>query len=113
MVGSMQNFDSLVARLTLCLSIVFSCWRRTLTIAGDLLNRQGIPFVQLDGSLPLYARQEALSKFENDPGISVLLMTLGTGAVGYDLCYNTPYTISIILIEIQVELNHRHSHPHY
>jgi len=84
-VSPTRNSDVLVVQLTLCLSIVFSCWKRTLTIAGDLLNRQGIPFVQLDGSLPLCARQEALSKFENDPRISVLLMTLGTGAVGFEI----------------------------
>lgn len=48
-----------------------------------LLSNQNIRFVQLDGSVPLSDRRERLSAFQKDSQTSVLLMTLGTGAVGY------------------------------
>lgn len=48
-----------------------------------LLSKQNVPSVQVDGSLSLPARREVLSTFQQDTQIPVLLMTLGTGAVGY------------------------------
>jgi SNF2 family DNA or RNA helicase len=76
-------------------SIVFSFWKRTLaTIAGIFLNR-GIPFVQLDGSLNLQARREVLDAFDHKPETRVLLMTLGTGAVGY-VTFTQSYVSSLI-----------------
>lgn len=48
-----------------------------------LLSNQNIRFVQLDGSVPLNDRRERLSAFQKDKQTSILLMTLGTGAVGY------------------------------
>jgi SWI/SNF-related matrix-associated actin-dependent regulator of chromatin subfamily A3 len=68
------------------LSIIFSAWKKTLYIISTLLSKQSLPFVQLDGSLSLSDRREVLSRFEQDTQTNVLLMTLGTGAVGYVTC---------------------------
>lgn len=36
----------------------------------------------IDGSLPLTERSKVLNDFQSLTGINILLMTLGTGAVG-------------------------------
>jgi SWI/SNF-related matrix-associated actin-dependent regulator of chromatin subfamily A3 len=64
-------------------SIVFSSWKRTLDLAGDLLSANGIRYDVVTGSVPLKTRQKVLKDFKSLMGVSVLLMTLGTGAVGY------------------------------
>ena len=64
-------------------SIIFSFWKKTLHIISTILSNQNIHFVQLDGSVPLNDRRERLSAFQKDKQTSILLMTLGTGAVGY------------------------------
>ncbi|OCL09416.1 P-loop containing nucleoside triphosphate hydrolase protein, partial [Glonium stellatum] len=71
------------------ISIIFSFWKKTLQIISMLLSSQNIRFVQLDGSVPLSDRRERLSAFQKDKQISVLLMTLGTGAVGLNLTVAT------------------------
>ncbi len=63
-------------------SIVFSCWKKTLLLAGQLLSNHGIKFEIIDGSLPLSKRVKVLNAFRSPLGADVLLMTLGTGAVG-------------------------------
>lgn len=37
----------------------------------------------IDGSLPLTERLKVLKDFRSSDGANILLMTLGTGAVGY------------------------------
>ena len=71
------------SRLNNYISIIFSFWKKTLHIISMLLSNQNIRFVQLDGSVPLNDRRERLSAFQKDQQTSILLMTLGTGAVGY------------------------------
>lgn len=65
------------------LSIVFSGWKTTLTLAGELLRHHGIRLDMIEGSLPLTERIKVLNNFRKVNGPNVLLMTLGTGAVGY------------------------------
>ncbi|CAI7672606.1 unnamed protein product [Penicillium manginii] len=65
--------------------IVFSSWRKTLAIISELLTSHDIAFSMIDGSLPLTKRQQALATYEGTNDTNVLLMTLGTGAVGLDL----------------------------
>jgi SWI/SNF-related matrix-associated actin-dependent regulator of chromatin subfamily A3 len=48
---------------------------------------KGIPFLRIDGSLPFGKRKTILDQFQDQSDISVLLMTLGTGAVGYDFSF--------------------------
>jgi len=69
-------------------SIVFSFWRRSLDLIARLLHENGIVFGQVDGTLSPHQRQEILGEFHHDPSIKVLLMTLGTGAVGYGLLFS-------------------------
>ncbi|KAJ2989303.1 hypothetical protein NUW58_g3536 [Xylaria curta] len=66
-------------------SIVFSCWKKTLTLAGGLLQDQGIRYNIIEGSLPLAERIKVLKDFRSPVGANILLMTLGTGAVGLNL----------------------------
>jgi len=65
----------------LTISIVFSCWTRTLDLIRDLLNRQRANYIRIDGSAPLQSRKVLLDRFVNDH-VNILLMTTGTGAVG-------------------------------
>lgn len=64
-------------------SIIFSSWKKTLQLIATLLSASEIPFVQIDGSLSLPERRKLLANFQESRDIPVLLMTLGTGAVGY------------------------------
>jgi len=66
-------------------SIVFSSWKKTLNIAARLLQNTGIHFNRIDGSLTLSERKKVLADFRSNGGATVLLMTLGTGAVGLNL----------------------------
>lgn len=77
--------DSLASANISYFSIVFSSWRKTLAIVSELLLSHNIAFSMIDGSLPLPKRQQALRTYEGPNDTNVLLMTLGTGAVGLDL----------------------------
>lgn len=70
-------------------SIVFSVWRKTLDLAARLCNDAGIDHVRIDGTVPQASRHQALEEFTNNPKISTLLMTLGTGALGLNLTVAT------------------------
>ncbi|EXL98594.1 SNF2 family N-terminal domain-containing protein [Fusarium oxysporum II5] len=70
-------------------SIIFSCWTRTLYLVSRHLEQAQIPYLQLDGNIPLPQRQATLLKFENEDETPVLIMTTGTGAFGLNLtCAN-------------------------
>ena len=49
---------------------------------GDLLAHYSIRYDMIDGSLPLNERLKVLKDFRSSGGANILLMTLGTGAVG-------------------------------
>lgn len=66
-------------------SIVFSTWRMTLRGVELALEEVGKSSVRFDGSVSHKERQLAVQKFKNDPGISVMLLTLSCGAVGCEL----------------------------
>ncbi|KAI0550333.1 SNF2 family N-terminal domain-containing protein [Xylaria curta] len=66
-------------------SIVFSCWKKTLYLASGLFQKHGIRYNMIDGSLPLAERIKVLKDFRSLNGANILLMTLGTGAVGLNL----------------------------
>jgi SNF2 family DNA or RNA helicase len=63
-------------------SIVFSSWKKTLDLVFRLFEAKRIPHVSIDGSLSLPERAKVLSDFHNKSKVTVLLMTLGTGALG-------------------------------
>jgi SNF2 family DNA or RNA helicase len=66
-------------------SIIFSYWRQSLHKLARILEKANIKFVILEGSLNLSQRRSVLEIFKTHADIPVLLMTLGTGAVGYVL----------------------------
>lgn len=73
----------LITSTHLFCSIVFSFWKRSLDLVGKLLDKHGIQYLRLDGTLPFSRRKNVLSEFQVSQAGMVLLMTLGTGAVGY------------------------------
>ena len=69
--------------LTTLYSIVFSFWKTTLRLVGELLDMHQIRYCVVNGDLSLNDRKKLLNEFRAKNGTNVLLMTLGTGAVGY------------------------------
>ncbi|KAH6856125.1 SNF2 family N-terminal domain-containing protein [Chaetomium sp. MPI-CAGE-AT-0009] len=63
-------------------SIIFSFWRRSLDLVEKLFNEEGIVFGRVDGDVDPPRRRKILRDFHEDPSVKVLLMTIGTGAVG-------------------------------
>ena len=63
-------------------SIVFSSWKKTLDLAAVLLNSTGLRYDFIHGVLALKKRLKVLEEFRSPTGPNILLMTLGTGAVG-------------------------------
>jgi hypothetical protein len=91
-------------------SIVFSVWKRTLDLAQGLFTANGIHYGRVDGSISTTSqRRRILFDFQRNPEMRVLLMTLGTGAVGYvtlsgrlevsggEVCCNFPDVGSFVL----------------
>jgi SWI/SNF-related matrix-associated actin-dependent regulator of chromatin subfamily A3 len=68
--------------MNLFFSIVFSFWKKSLDLVAYYFTARGIPLVRIDGSVSLAERRKVLSDFHAKQEIRVLLMTLGTGAVG-------------------------------
>lgn len=64
-------------------SIVFSCWKTSLELVAELLDGAQIRYCMIHGDLSLNERKKLLNEFRAERGANVLLMTLGTGAVGY------------------------------
>jgi DNA repair protein RAD5 len=64
-------------------SIVFSYCPATLDILEVLLSRAGIYPLRIDGTVSQQERLRILERFRESPDYPVLLMTVGTGAVGY------------------------------
>jgi SWI/SNF-related matrix-associated actin-dependent regulator of chromatin subfamily A3 len=65
-----------------CRSIVFSSWKKTLDLAAQLLELYDMRYDVIHGGLSLTKRLKVLGDFKSPTGRSILLMTLGTGAVG-------------------------------
>ena len=66
-------------------SLVFSYWTSTLDLLESVLSQNGIASLRIDGRVSYEQRILALESFRNDPQITVLLMSIQTGAVGYVL----------------------------
>ncbi|KAH7324988.1 SNF2 family N-terminal domain-containing protein [Stachybotrys elegans] len=65
--------------------IVFSTWRLTLNMVQKGLEEARIPCVRFDGKVPQRDRQPLVERFNTDPGLRVMLLTLSCGAVGLTL----------------------------
>jgi SWI/SNF-related matrix-associated actin-dependent regulator of chromatin subfamily A3 len=66
-------------------SIVFSCWTRSLDLVAQHLSLQQTKYARIDGTYSLSQRQQVLGDYHTDTATRILLMTTGTGAVGYEL----------------------------
>ena len=64
--------------------VVFSSWKTTLDLLLRILRRRGIVGYFIHGEKSFAERRKILDAFRGETG-SVLLMTLGTGAVGLNL----------------------------
>lgn len=64
-------------------SVIFTYWISTLDIIERIFQQKAISFRRIDGTLSTPQRTERLSHFHQDSSVRILMMTLGTGAVGY------------------------------
>ncbi|BCS05336.1 DEAD/DEAH box helicase [Aspergillus luchuensis] len=69
--------------------IVFSAWTKSLDIMAELLRHHDIAFARVDGSMSFSQRQQAFQSFKTSSDVNILLMTIGTGAVGLNLSIAT------------------------
>ncbi|KAI1388866.1 SNF2 family N-terminal domain-containing protein [Hypoxylon trugodes] len=65
--------------------IVFSTWRLTLDLIKAGLDREGIQSIRFDGKVSQKDRPAVVERFESDPNVRVMLLTLSCGAVGLTL----------------------------
>ena len=75
------------------ISLVFSQWISTLDILEKLLMQNGIDSLRIDGRTNVQRRNKLLAEFQENPGARVLLMTIGTGAVGYVFSKDVRYSL--------------------
>ena len=68
-----------------CNSLIFSSWKTSLDLLARILKRRSIPARFIHGQIPIAERRRILSYFQARSKGNVLLMTLGTGAVGLNL----------------------------
>ncbi|CAN6234699.1 unnamed protein product [Urochloa humidicola] len=66
-------------------AIVFSQWTGMLDLMERSLNRNGIQFRRLDGSMHLNLREKGLNDFNTDPEVRVMLMSLKAGNLGLNM----------------------------
>jgi superfamily II DNA or RNA helicase len=64
--------------------VVFSEWTTMLDLVEKLLQREGLRFVRLDGSVPQRRRQRLVHEFQNDPSCAAFLAT-NAGSTGLNL----------------------------
>ncbi|ROV93251.1 hypothetical protein VPNG_09535 [Cytospora leucostoma] len=70
-------------------AIVFSYWKTTLNVLSRLLSQAGVNHLQVNGDTSYADRSNRLRAFKEDPELQVLLMSIGTGAVGLNLTVAT------------------------
>ncbi|CAN6241000.1 unnamed protein product [Urochloa humidicola] len=66
-------------------AIVFSQWIGMLDLMEGSLNRNGIQFRRLDGSMHLNLREKGVKEFNTDPEVRVMLMSLKAGNLGLNM----------------------------
>jgi len=66
-------------------SLVFSQWTSFLDICQKAIIRAGFKCVRLDGKMPEPKRKLAIRSFQNDPEVTVFLISLKAGGVGLNL----------------------------
>ncbi|KAJ3795167.1 P-loop containing nucleoside triphosphate hydrolase protein [Lentinula aff. detonsa] len=66
-------------------TIIFSQFTSMLNIIEPFLQRQGIRFARLDGTMDMNRRKQQLSDIREMPRVTVILVSLRTGGVGLNL----------------------------
>ena len=64
--------------------IMFSEWTTMLNLIEPLLEKRGLEYVRLDGSIPQKKRQALIHRFQNDPDCK-LFITTNAGSTGLNL----------------------------
>lgn len=64
-------------------SLVFSYFTKTLDTLGHALSNYEMAFERIDGSLSLDQRSKAIDRFQNHSSIRIMLLSYGSGSVGY------------------------------
>lgn len=65
--------------------IVFSHFTSFLDVIGLALENENIPFLRLDGSMPLSVRNSIIGKFQSSPSVRVLIASKTATGVGLNL----------------------------
>jgi DNA excision repair protein ERCC-6 len=65
--------------------IIFTQWRKMLSIIEQYVNTQGWKYARLDGNTNIAARQTLVDKFNLDSTYFAILMTTRTGGVGLNI----------------------------
>lgn len=66
-------------------TVIFSQWTRFLDIVQARLDRDGFKYSRIDGTMNAQARDASLRALDEDPECTILLASLGVGAVGLNL----------------------------
>jgi SNF2 family DNA or RNA helicase len=64
---------------------VFTQFSKTISVLRRRLVGEGFGMVVLDGSMSMPARKVALEKFLSDPGCTILVLSIRSGAIGLTL----------------------------
>lgn len=62
---------------------MFSCWTTTLHYLGLGLTYHGIDFARIDGTCSLDERASIIDRFQADPDVRIMLLSIKCGSVGY------------------------------
>jgi SWI/SNF-related matrix-associated actin-dependent regulator of chromatin subfamily A3 len=63
-------------------SVVFSYWTFTLDLIESLLIKTNISYTRIDGQHSGEKREIAIQKFQTDPSIQVILVSITCGGAG-------------------------------
>ncbi|XP_065868604.1 helicase-like transcription factor CHR28 [Euphorbia lathyris] len=66
-------------------TIIFSQWTGMLNLVQDSLKQYRMEFRRLDGTMSLAARDKAVKDFNNDPKVTVMIMSLKAGNLGLNM----------------------------
>lgn len=66
-------------------SVVFSTWTSHLNLIQMALEKNGITYTRLDGTMSRAKRGEAMEDFKENRGISVILVSISAGGMGLNL----------------------------
>lgn len=65
--------------------LLFSQFVIMLDVLESVLVTMGIKFIRLDGQTPLPERQDIIDEYQNDPSITIFLLSTKAGGFGINL----------------------------